>query len=207
MGVVTGQHRVSCSARAFVHLVDLGLGRPDALTAEQFENPLRRVRQEGRQQGIGVRDDLQSDVQHRVATVGVVLQLPGFGLRQVLIGRTHHPHRLGDRLLELTLLQQRADRVEGSLAVLEQFDVDRQQFVSRRNGAVVLVGHRNRAVHEVAPLVGQLGVVATDELVPGEVGVAGFGAGHRDVVAQGVGSEFTQEVADVDDVPVGGVDL
>jgi len=45
----------------------------------------------------------------------------------------------------------------------------------------------------------QLVVVAADELGPGEVGVLGLGAGHRQVVAQRVHVVAVEEVAHVDD--------
>ena len=66
------------------------------------------------------------------------------------------------------------------------------QLAGRRDRADVLVRHRDRAVDQVAPLVGQLEVGAADELVPGEVGVLVLRAGHRDEVAQRVRPELAR---------------
>src|SRR5699024_9143600 len=71
----------------------------------------------------------------------------------------------------------------------------------------VLVRHGHGAVDQVAPTVGQLIVHAADELVPGEVGVVVLRAGHRDEVAQRVGTELGEEILDVDDHALGGGEL
>ena len=73
---------------------------------------------------------------------------------------------------------------------------------SRRRSlaAEVAVGHRDRPVDEVAEVVGQVGVVAAQEAVPRDVGVAVEGDLAEGHVAGAVGAERGHEVERVEEV-------
>ena len=103
------------------------------------------------------------------------------------------------------MAQQVADRLEAAAYGEEHRLVDRLEVVARRDLAEALGDHGGGAVDQVPPAGDQLGVVAGDELAPGERRVGGLRPGRADVVAQRVGAVALQEVADQDDVaPAGG---
>jgi hypothetical protein len=145
------------------------------------------VRQERRQQRLGVVDQLQRHVQDGVAPRRIVLELPRRLVGQVLVGLAHHAHRLGDGRLLLRAVEQRTHGVEGRSARRQHVEVDLLLLAGLRDAADVLRHQRQRAVDQVAPAGHELGVVARDELLPGEVGVAALRPGDGQVVAQRVG--------------------
>ena len=137
-------------------------------------------------------------MQHGAATLWVVLELPRLLIANVGVRQADDTHDLGDGRLELGMLQQVAHCLEGLEGLVKQGTVGVDDFPGRRDGSHVLVGHGDRAVDEVAPLVGQLEVHPADELLPGEVGVLVLRTCHSNEVAQRVWAKITQEVSDED---------
>ena len=182
------------------------LGCPHAVAAQGLVDLLRGVRQVRGEQNVAVRDHLQGGPQHGGETLalGVVLsQLPRLLVGDVGVRLADDVHRGGDAGLELGVLQRLRDGVEGLLSQREDLLVCLLQRARLGHLAEVLVRHRHGAVDQVSPAVGHLVVDAADELVPGEVGVGVFRAGHGDEVAQRIRAELLEEVLDVNDHALG----
>src|SRR3954453_23845124 len=71
---------------------------------------------------------------------------------------------------------------------------------SRALAAEVAVGHRDGSVHEIAEVVGEVGVVAPDEAVPAHLRVAVERHFTQDDVARAVAAEGTDEVGWIEEV-------
>ena len=140
-------------------------------------------------------------MQHGAEAFRVVLDLPRFGGRDVLVDVAHHAHRLVQRVLLAVVFDQVAHRGEGAGRFGEQraVVVGQLRFHHRRHLAEVLGDEVGHAVDEVAPRRGEFLVVVAHELGPREVGVGGLRAGHRDVVAHGVHRVAFEDVLDIDD--------
>ena len=125
----------------------------------------------------------------------------------ISVGFADDVHDGGNRLLELGLFQQRTGGLEGLFRQLQDFLILFFQRCWCRNLTEVLKRHRNGAVDQVAPAIGEFIIDAADKFIPGEVRVVVFRTGHGDEVAQGIWAKLRQEILDIDDNALGGGEL
>ncbi len=158
---------------------------------------------------VAVEHALRGDVQDRAEplALALVLHLVGLGDGEVLVHLADHPHRLGDRARS-RCRPIRSPTVSKPRSTAARTSSSTGSSSPRgRDLAEALGDHGRGPVDQVAPAGDELGVVAGDEVGPGERGVRGLGAGRADEVAQRVGPVAGQEVADVEHVPAAGREL
>ncbi len=160
--------------------------------------PLRREGQEGAEDHLQPVNDLQGDVDARGRRRSVGLDpFPGFLLVEVAIGFMRQRHRFRQRGLELAECDQFAHALESCLHLCQQRCVRVVQLARLRHAGVeALVGEAQHAVGQVAPGGHQFVVVATQELLPGEVHILRIGGVDGQHVAQRVGIVAAEEVRD-----------
>ena len=173
------------------------------VVAEELVQALRGEGEERREQDLEAVDRPKRHEEDRGGPLAIrVEDRPGRLRGDVLVAEAGESHGLLQRALEPRGLDQRADRLESALHLLQQPGVRGGERPRLGNAAEVLVRALERPVDEIAPGRNELVVVPAHELGPREVGVLRLGTRDGDEVAQRVGVVSAQEVAHEDrDVP------
>ena len=173
------------------------------VVAEELVQALRGEGEERREQDLEAVDRPKRHEEDRGGPLAIrVEERPGSLRRDVLVAEAGESHGLLQGALEPGGLDQRADRLESALHLLQQPGVRGGERPRLGNAAEVLVRALERPVDEIPPGRNELVVVPAHELGPREVGVLRLGTRDGDEVAQRVGVVSAQEVAHEDrDVP------
>src|SRR5699024_10815686 len=122
-------------------------------------------------------------------------------------GLAHNVHCCSNGCLELRCFQIFCSCGQSFLSQGQNLRISFHQRGWNWHFTEILMSHRDRAVDQVAPAVGQLIIDAANKLIPGEVSVSIFWSCYRDEVAQCIRTEFLEEVFDIDDHTLGGGEL
>ena len=183
-------------------------GAVAVVVAQLREHPRRGVRQERRdgqpEEPAGLHEVAERRSQAGsgvlVAGFGRLGQRPGLFRIDEPVGRPDEVPEGREGLVELAGLGLRDEPWQG---LRPGGGEDRGPVTGRGRGALaaeVAPGHRNRAVHEIAEVVGEIGVVAADEAVPADLRVAVEGHLAERHVARAVGPERRREVVGVEEI-------
>ena len=173
-------------------------------SAELRKDPFGRFGHEGDQERRADADAFHKIVQHGGKPVGLRLVLcerPRHGFVDVFVAALEQREDFGDRIghAQLVHLGLHAGLGAGRDGLEVRVDVLDGALVGD-NAAEILVAHRDRAVHEVAERVREVGIRALDQQVPRD-GAVGFKR-HlvQDEIAHGVDAEQLDEVLGVEHV-------
>mmetsp|Transcript_15088 Transcript_15088/g.38259 ORF Transcript_15088/g.38259 Transcript_15088/m.38259 type:complete len:502 (-) Transcript_15088:134-1639(-) len=135
-------------------------------------------------------EHLQTGAYNRTLTLRMVLQLPRFGVGEILVGSTGSVHNVVGRLVDVVLSKTLLELLE------EQCDIDRTGVVALGGGlaAAVLVCESGNATHIVAQLLVELVVGAVREVLLDEEHVLAKAALAQQKVAERVGTVAIQHL-------------
>ena len=171
------------------------------------EDLLAGVGHDGQQEGGADTHRLQQVVQDGCQTVTLALvlaQCPGSRLVDILVGALDDLEHLVQTVLQLELVHLRLIAVtEGARHLLQLAVLGGVLPLSGELAAEILLRHAGGAAHQIAQLVGKVGVDGGDQQLVGEVAVGAEGECAEQEEAQSVHAEHLGQGVGIDNVALG----
>ena len=156
------------------------------------EQARRRSRHEGKHGNGQAAYGVGRDVEHRGHALWIrLLESPGFLAGKVVIGRAQRRDDGAARLMHQLLVHGLAGLFDGGVDFLDQLKIGRGHVTEAGDlGVAILVDHRQRALRQIAQIVGKVGIDAVHQLVAAIVAILTEGDFAQQEITQRVGPKF-----------------